>query len=109
MGGNALNGLFSPTEIDAIARALRLSEREVEVALLALEDLGEVQIAERLGVSPRTVHTHFDRLYRKLDVHSRPAMLVKLFRTFRCVQHVPPKPPPDVAQDGARQTDADKP
>ena len=48
-----------------------LTKREQDVLEHLVEDVTEVQIAERLGVSPHTVRTHVKNLYRKLHVHSR--------------------------------------
>lgn len=48
----------------------RLSAREREVIRLALEGLGNKDIAVRLGVSPRTVEGHRARAYLKTGVAS---------------------------------------
>lgn len=51
-----------------------LSARESEVLKLIAEGVGNKQIAVRLGVSPRTVETHRERIMRKLDLHSVAAL-----------------------------------
>jgi DNA-binding NarL/FixJ family response regulator len=48
-----------------------LTARELEVAMLAAKGLPNRAIAEALKVSERTVHRHFDSVFRKLDIHSR--------------------------------------
>jgi DNA-binding CsgD family transcriptional regulator len=48
-----------------------LTERELEVVRLAAAGLTAPQIAERLYLSPRTVHAHMAAIYRKLDVTTR--------------------------------------
>ena len=53
-----------------------LSNREMEVARLVAEGLTNIEIAEALFISPRTVSTHLEKIYRKLDINSR-ASLVK--------------------------------
>ncbi len=57
-------------EADWLARVAKLTEREREVALLVAQGLLNRQIAERLGISERTVHQHRQSAYRKLDVHN---------------------------------------
>jgi AraC-like DNA-binding protein len=51
-------------------------------AALARNDLSEDQIARELGISAHTVHTHFERVYRKLGVRSRCQLIVSLFRAY---------------------------
>ncbi|MFB9723653.1 ATP-binding protein [Planobispora longispora] len=48
-----------------------LTGREREVAKLVAEGLANRQIARRLHVSERTVHTHLERIRAKLDLPSR--------------------------------------
>ena len=48
-----------------------LSEREREILLLAADGLTAKQIGAALGLSDRTVTTHFGRIYSKLGVNSR--------------------------------------
>jgi DNA-binding CsgD family transcriptional regulator len=54
--------------------AERLTDREREVALLAAHGSTSPEIAERLYISVRTVHTHLQRAYRKLGVNDREAL-----------------------------------
>ena len=50
-----------------------LTPREVEVLGLVAEGLTNAQIAQRLFLSPRTVHRHLNSVYHKLGVSSRTA------------------------------------
>ncbi len=50
-----------------------LTAREVEVLRLLAGGLTDVQIAEKLILSPRTVHAHISTIYSKLSVTSRSA------------------------------------
>jgi len=52
-----------------------LTVRELEVLRLLSQDLSNLQIAERLIVSRRTVDAHLRSIYDKLDVKSRDAAL----------------------------------
>jgi DNA-binding CsgD family transcriptional regulator len=51
-----------------------LSEREVEVARLVALGLTNQAIAEQLGIRPRTVASHLEHVYARLDIHSRAAL-----------------------------------
>ncbi len=50
-----------------------LTAREVEVLRLVASGFTDAQIAEKLILSPRTVHTHISSIYSKLGVTSRSA------------------------------------
>ena len=50
-----------------------LTPREVEVLGLVAEGLTNVEVAQRLFLSPRTVDTHLTSIYQKLGVSSRAA------------------------------------
>jgi DNA-binding NarL/FixJ family response regulator len=61
-----------PTSEDEV-----LSERERQVIDLLSHGHPEKQIAERLGISPHTVHTYIRRIYEKLHVHSHAQAVAK--------------------------------
>jgi DNA-binding CsgD family transcriptional regulator len=50
-----------------------LTAREVEVLRLLATGMTDLQIAEKLVLSPRTVHAHISSIYLKLGVTSRSA------------------------------------
>ena len=52
-----------------------LTVREQEIARLVTTGLSNQDIAERLVVSRRTVESHLSRIFAKLDVRSRTAMI----------------------------------
>lgn len=62
----------SPDGVDS------LSPREREVLKVLATGCGYKGAAERLGVSYGTVHTHANRIYKKLHVHSRQEAVRKL-------------------------------
>ena len=61
-----------------ISSALRLSPRELEITQGIFDDRKELAIARQLGISAHTVHSHIERLYRKLDVSSRVQLVVRV-------------------------------
>jgi LuxR family maltose regulon positive regulatory protein len=63
-----------------LAEPLTAAERRVLQMLPS--ELSEKEIAQRLAVSPQTVHSHVAAVYRKLDVHDR-SEAVERARTLR--------------------------
>jgi two-component system nitrate/nitrite response regulator NarL len=59
---------------------LKLGDREREVMRLTSEGLSAPEIAAALGIGVTTVKTHLQRLYRKLEVTDRAAMVAKAWR-----------------------------
>ena len=57
--------------------ALRLSGRELEIAVLVAQGHANKNIAYRLQISEWTVATYVQRLFLKLDVKSRAAMVYR--------------------------------
>jgi DNA-binding CsgD family transcriptional regulator len=57
-----------------------LTPRELEILTLAGQSLSVRTIAESLTISPATVKTHLEHIYRKLDVHDRTAAVVHALR-----------------------------
>jgi DNA-binding NarL/FixJ family response regulator/tetratricopeptide (TPR) repeat protein len=53
----------------------RLSAREEEVARLVAQGLSNAEIAERLFITTRTVTTHLEHIYRRLEISSRSALI----------------------------------
>ena len=51
----------------------QLTRRELDVLRLVAQGLTDAQVAERLVISPRTVHGHLRSIYGKLGVNSRTA------------------------------------
>jgi two-component system, NarL family, nitrate/nitrite response regulator NarL len=58
----------------------RLGDRELEVLRLTADGLSAPEIAETLGIGATTVKTHLQRVYRKLDVTDRAAMVARALR-----------------------------
>ena len=57
--------------------AVRLTVREAQVLRLIARGCTYAQAAERLGMSANTVGTHIKSAYRKLDVHSAAAAVMR--------------------------------
>ena len=73
---------ITPDEWEMIVRALAMSARESEIVHLILQGMDESDIALSLGIATRTVHAHLERAYRRVGVHSRCELVVRLFREY---------------------------
>lgn len=80
--GNPGRSIFSDVQWLSLARSLQLSGREREILQCIFEDQTEAVIARRLGISAHTVHTHLERLYRKLGVGTRCAAVIRVFSEY---------------------------
>lgn len=54
-----------------------LTPRETDVVRLLASGLSYARIGERLGVSPHTVTSHIRNAYRKLEVHTAAAAVMR--------------------------------
>ena len=57
-------------------QTLPLSPRELEIVRLVAKDMTNAEIAEQLIISQRTVTTHLDRIYTRLGINSRTALVL---------------------------------
>jgi DNA-binding CsgD family transcriptional regulator len=82
-----------------------LSPREQEIARLVGIGYPNKTIAGILDISPWTVATHVRRIFNKLGVHGRPAMIAELagagFRFERARRHPLSPAPPREGSDKA--------
>lgn len=83
-GGAFLSGCIARTLVESLRKTERmrrdldgLSQRELDVLKLLATGNTDQQIASALGIAPRTVGTHLQHVYEKLDVHNRSAAVAK--------------------------------
>jgi DNA-binding CsgD family transcriptional regulator len=60
-----------------VETSVRLTGRETEVLRLIARGCTYSQVADRLGMSAHTVGSHINNAYRKLDVHSAAAAVMR--------------------------------
>jgi DNA-binding CsgD family transcriptional regulator len=84
---SAAERVFGVTGPTALARHVRLTPREVQVAGLMADAKRNRQIAEELGISVKTLDIHRANLMRKLEVRTTAgvANLVNLVRLVELV------------------------
>lgn len=74
--------LLDSNDWELIVSVLRLSRRESQIVRGLIEGREEGTIAADLAIAPRTVHAHVERLYRKLRVHSRHQLTLRIFGAY---------------------------
>ncbi len=80
-------------KIEAISlRSLGLTRRESEVLAQLANGRGKAEIAHALDMSPRTVDTHLQFIFRALGVSSRSAAAAIAFQASRIGDSLPPRP-----------------
>ena len=74
--------MFSEPVWAEIAHSLKLSGQELQVVRGVFDDHTEGAIADNLNVSSHTVHTHCERLYRKLGVTGRVKLALRVMDEY---------------------------
>jgi DNA-binding NarL/FixJ family response regulator len=74
--------LLTTDEWRAIAEALRLSPRELQIGQGLLDGLNEVGLGERIGISAHTVHSHVKRMYSKTGARSHGELVARMFLAY---------------------------
>lgn len=66
-----LVNLFRRNDEGGLLQRLLLNEQEIQFLQLACSDMTYKEIAQKMGLNPRTVDTLRDQLFMKMDVRSR--------------------------------------
>lgn len=78
--GQSAVGLRLVAEQRAAEQPRSLTPREVQIAWLMCEGLGDKEIAARLTISINTVRTYTRRMYDVLQVHGRAELVFRLLQ-----------------------------
>lgn len=81
-----MNSMIRKDEIDMLQKSMsmppELTRRQQEVArLLSETGLSDKEVAAHLDISEGTMRKHVENVYRRVGVHSRAELTVKLSRT----------------------------
>ncbi len=98
--------MFSEQAWAEIACRLKLSGRELQIVRGIFDDETDFCIAQRLGISLHTVHTHVERLHRKLAIMNRPQLLLLVVQEF---MKQAPSPAHALPSGGANRASRDCP
>jgi DNA-binding CsgD family transcriptional regulator len=88
--------MFSEQAWAEIGRSLKLSARELQIVRAVFDDRTESAIAADLGISPHTVHSHFERLHYKLAVADRVELIVRVMDEFLALTAAPESTLPSI-------------
>jgi DNA-binding NarL/FixJ family response regulator len=61
-----------------IGCTLGLTKREVQIVQGVFDNLPKAGIAQRLGISAHTTHTHLNRLFKKINVTTRTELVLRI-------------------------------
>ena len=76
------SAVFSDEAWTELCRSLQLSKCELQLIQRVFDDQTESEMAQELGISPNSVHTHMERLRRKLVVSDRAELLLRTMCEF---------------------------
>jgi DNA-binding CsgD family transcriptional regulator len=99
--GSVGAGMLSGTAWREIAGSLRLSGRELQILRAIFDDRTESAIARELGISPCTIHTYCERLYRKLYVTDRVRLVLRVMEEFLVLTGKPGSALPSICANRA--------
>jgi len=77
---NPGEGMISVEDWCELGEYLKLSSRELRVAVLMFEGNSRSQIAQRMVRAPGTVRSYTDRIFAKLNVADRLGMVLRITR-----------------------------
>jgi DNA-binding CsgD family transcriptional regulator len=67
--------------VSPVPQDLNLTPREQDILHSLVEGLSYKKIADKLFISPLTVHSHIKRIYEKLQVHSKSEAVSKVLKS----------------------------
>ncbi len=95
------SAIFSDQAWAEIARSLKLSRRELQIVRGVFDDQTEFTTSANLGISSHTVHTHVERLHRKLSVTDRVKLVLRLTDEFLRLTAAPGSSMPPICANRA--------
>jgi DNA-binding CsgD family transcriptional regulator len=86
-GGRGNGSVLCDAAWDAVTNGLGLSPRELQVLRLVVDGHTEDDMAERLALSPHTIHTYMNRLHEKLQSSDRARLIARILREYVAWAH----------------------
>ena len=86
------SGMLTTSQWDVTADKLRLTRREKEVCKELFEGNTRNEIAEHLGIKPRTVRHYMEHIHQKLAVSNRVGVVLRIIQIRDMINNDPPEP-----------------
>lgn len=80
-----------------IKKKYRMTNRELQVAILICRDFENDRIAQLLNIGPTTVKTHLRNIYRKTHVRKKLSLLLRFVEDIK-EANISPAPVPTIKQ-----------
>jgi DNA-binding CsgD family transcriptional regulator len=74
--------MLSDSEWAMLRRRLMLTGRQMQVLRGVFAEQTDEAIGAALGITPRTVRAHLEKLYRKCNCRTRSGAIVSAFKTY---------------------------
>lgn len=100
---SAGSAMFSPVAWKQIGCRLGLSGRELQIAQGTFDDKTELAMAADLHISPSTIHSHIERLHRKLAITDRAQLLLRVTQEFLALTALPGSHLPPICADRGKR------
>lgn len=77
------NQLFLDPVCDGLRRALGITRQQFKIFIYLVEtELREHEIAQAIGLQPKTIKFHTTRLYKNLGIRSRPGAMLMWWKVI---------------------------
>jgi DNA-binding NarL/FixJ family response regulator len=75
--------IFSESEWRGLADLMQMSRQQRRIVWCLTQGMGDKDIAQAMGITPSTVRTHLDRIFKRMGVDDRVKLVLLLVREFR--------------------------
>jgi len=96
---SAGSAMLSSEAWKQIGCSLGLSGRELQIVQGTFDDKTEFAMAADLHISPSTIHSHIERLHRKLAITDRAQLLLRVTQEFLALTALPGSHLPPICAD----------
>jgi DNA-binding NarL/FixJ family response regulator len=81
--------LLSDRQWSYLQKRFHITNREIEVANLICRGFNNLEVAEKLNITPGTAKTHLRNLYKRVRVNSKIELLLRFVEDARIMEDHP--------------------